>query len=479
MRSAIVAIGLALMGLLGLIEPSLAARRVALVVGNANYQNAPGLPKSTHNADAMAEMFRQARFDVVITLSDANLAQFNDAVARFRSEASNSDVAVVYFTGYGIDIDNIDYLMPIDAKLEKTGDAQAQAVTLESLADAAGGAKRLRLIIADALHGDPFPAGKAESDPGLDVPAPQAGTLIAYPAMAGTEAQDGNRDISIYTSALLQNLFAPGLDIRLAFGRVLDAVLRNTGRQQSSFVYGSLGGGNISLVSALPDRPMLDLAGEKTDYRVVEQINTAHAWEVFMVQHPSGFYFASAREKLRLAEAEPGEPAQPSAAPRRPQTASREEGLTPETPPPANTEFANPALISLAQQELARIGCYSGSTTGAMDQATRDAIRHYQNAQGQNPSLETPITRNFVAELQKQTVRVCPLLCPAGEVAQGNQCVEAGGGAPSGRGKQPAASAPTTAKRPPRTPPATASAPPPRAPAQASSGARVMPGVGF
>jgi hypothetical protein len=476
MKFASIAIGLALILPLALANPSYAARRVALVIGNADYLNAPALLKPGNDANAMATMFRQAGFDVVIAQSNTNLAQLHNAIAEFKSQAANSDIAVAYFAGYGVDIQDVNYLLPVDAKFATARDATTQAITLDSLASAAGGAKRLRLVIVDALHGDPFPAGKAESDDGLIEPAPQAGTLIAYSTTAETVSEEGDGAESIYTAAVLRNLFTPGLDIRLAFGRLLVDVLKTTAERQTPFVYGSLGSGNISLVPAPADRPMMDLAGEKTDYRVVEKINTAHAWEVFMVQHPSGFYFASARDELRLAETEAAPEPQQAPRPHRPETATREE-VPPLEPPAGAPDLATPALVALAQQELARLGCYGGTTTGALDPATREALSRYEKAQGQPSSGEVQISRSFLAELEKQTGRVCPLTCAVGQTARGNRCVDATTSAPvTGHNEpQPSVKRPT---RPTQAPPAV----PPRSSGQASTGTghtQVQPGVGF
>jgi hypothetical protein len=478
-------VGAALVLPVVLAEPSYAARRVALVVGNANYQNAPVLSKSDNNAKAMAALFQHAGFDVVMAQSNVSLGQFNKAIAQFKSEAADSDIAVAYYSGYGVDIEDVNYLVPVDAKLASVRDAGAQAITLDALTDSVAGAKRLRLVVLDALHGNPFVAGKAQSnattpdaDGGLDEPAPQPGTLIAYSSIAGSQSEDGASDRSIYTNALLQNLFTPGLDIRLAFGRVLVEVLKSTERRQTPDVYGSLGGGNISLVPPPADRPMMDLAGEKTDYRVVEQIDTAHAWEVFMVQHPTGFYFDSAREKLRLAEAEPVAPAgKPAAtAPRHTQSATLE---TPPAEAPGTIPEAvdTAALISSAQQELARVGCYSGSTTGELDQDTREAVRRYEKTQGQIPTKDIEITKDLLAELEKQTPGICPLVCPAGQSAQGDQCVDAGSSKPVAHRKDEA-----PPKRAAAKPASPATPPQQRASSQAAGGTGhsiVTPGVGF
>ena len=123
MKFASIAIGLALILPLALANPSYAARRVALVIGNADYLNAPALLKPGNDANAMATMFRQAGFDVVIAQSNTNLPQLHNAIAEFKSQAANSDIAVAYFAGYGVDIQDVNYLLPVDAKLANARDA--------------------------------------------------------------------------------------------------------------------------------------------------------------------------------------------------------------------------------------------------------------------------------------------------------------------------------------------------------------------
>ena len=122
------------------------------------------------------------------------------------------------------------------------------------------GAKRLRLIILDACRDNPFVAHACSANAGPRCARSSAGlgkveptstdTLIAYAAKAGSTAEDGDGGHSPFTAALLKNLTVPGLDVRLAFGRVRDEVLKPTGNRQEPFVYGSLGGGNIALVPA-------------------------------------------------------------------------------------------------------------------------------------------------------------------------------------------------------------------------------------
>ena len=83
-----------------------------------------------------------------------------------------------------------------------------------------------------------------------------------------------------------------------------------------------------------------------------------------------------------------------------------------------------PTQIRLAQQELARLGCFSGNVDGALGPATTSAVQHYESKRGQ-PAESVDISDTFISELKAQSTRVCPLVCPKGKVADGEQCIAA------------------------------------------------------
>jgi uncharacterized caspase-like protein len=300
-------------------DRAFADKRVALVIGNSAYKNAPALPNPERDAKAMAAMFEKGGFAVVTTSYDAGNLQFKRAIRQFEDAAAGADIAVIYYAGHGIEINGTNYLVPVDAKLASDRDADDEAITLDRLVEAADGAKRLRLVILDACRDNPFvrtmkrqrtqtrgvTAGLGKVEPA------GVNTLIAYAAKAGAPAEDGDGDHSPFTAALLNNLFVPGLDVRLAFGRTRDEVLTKTNNRQEPFVYGSLGGASISIVPA-PSEPTAAPAvsgGEKGDYELVEKIGTKGAWEIFLAQHPKGFYASLARQHLaKLANVPPAAP---------------------------------------------------------------------------------------------------------------------------------------------------------------------------
>jgi uncharacterized caspase-like protein len=289
-------------------DQAFAERRVALIIGNSAYQNAPALPNPERDARGIADMFQKAGYEVVTTAFNVGNLDFKRTIQKFEDTVTDADIAVIYYAGHGLNIHGTNYLIPIDAKLASDRDANDETITLERLVESVHGAKRLRVIILDACRDNPFARTmkpeRAAAFSGLGAVVPNSiDTLISYAAKPGTTTQDGGGDHSPFAAALIDNLFVPGLDIRLAFGRVRDEVLKKTGYMQEPFVYGSLGGSNVALVPA-PSQPVVatDLAGERSDYALVEKIGTKAAWQVFLNQHPTGFYADLARQQIAIVQ---------------------------------------------------------------------------------------------------------------------------------------------------------------------------------
>jgi uncharacterized caspase-like protein len=91
---------------------ALADKRVALVIGNSAYQNVPGLPNPINDATAIAELLRNAGFDVVDSRADLGIAVIRRAIREFADVARDADIAVVYYAGHGIEVDGTNYLIP-------------------------------------------------------------------------------------------------------------------------------------------------------------------------------------------------------------------------------------------------------------------------------------------------------------------------------------------------------------------------------
>jgi uncharacterized caspase-like protein len=298
-------------------QPALAEKRIALAIGNSNYQNVGHLANPANDAATMAATFRKANFDVVTLRNDLPASEMRRALREFGDKARDSDIAVIYYAGHGIEVDGVNYLIPIDAALEHDTDVYDEALSLERVLVAVEPAKRLRLIILDACRDNPFTKTMRQTiarrsiGRGLaKVEPPSPNTLIAFAAKAGFTASDGdNTKSSPYAAALAEHLTTPGLDLRKAFGFVRDDVLKATGNRQEPFIYGSLGGDDLALVPApaVAAPPAADPnEAIRRDYEFAERVGTKEAWDSFLSTYPNGFYSKLAqaqRNKIAAEEA--------------------------------------------------------------------------------------------------------------------------------------------------------------------------------
>ncbi|MCK1394571.1 SUMF1/EgtB/PvdO family nonheme iron enzyme [Bradyrhizobium sp. 1] len=283
-------------------EPAFAERRIALVIGNSAYERVPQLPNPVNDATAMAEMFRKAGFEAVTLKLDLKAAEMRRALRDFVDAVRDADLAIIYYAGHGLEIDGSNYLVPVDAVLERDIDAYDEAIPLDRLLAVVEPAKRLRMVILDACRDNPFakrlkrPVASRSLQRGLVMVEPNSpNTLVAFAAKAGSTADDGDARNSPFTTALVKHLPVPGLDVRKAFGFVRDDVLKVTNYKQEPFIYGSLGGDDVALVP-VPPAPKVDPAlAARDDYQLTSQINVVAAWDSFLAKYPTGFYSDLAR----------------------------------------------------------------------------------------------------------------------------------------------------------------------------------------
>ncbi len=299
--------------LTGSVDSSFAAdKRVALIIGNSSYKRVPKLANPANDATAIAALLKKAGFDVVESRKDLVASDMRRAIRDFSDKARDADIAVVFYAGHGIEVDGVNYLLPVDAALERDIDVEDEAISLERIIKVLEPVKRLRLVILDACRDNPFAnsmkrtiASRSIGRGLAKVEVAVSDTMVAFAAKAGSTASDGDGKNSPFTAALLNNLTTPALDLRLAFGRVRDEVLRSTANRQEPFVYGSLGGETVALVPQVAAPPVDLTAAARQDYEFAAQIGTKQAWNSFLAVHASGLYADLARAqhgKLLAAE---------------------------------------------------------------------------------------------------------------------------------------------------------------------------------
>ncbi|RZN00577.1 caspase (peptidase), partial [Bradyrhizobium genosp. SA-3] len=302
---------LALALLLGT-DPAFAGKRVALVLANSAYQHAPSLANPVNDGSVMAKTLKEAGFDVVESRHDLSALDTRRVLRDFADATRDADIAVVYYAGHGIEVEGSNYLIPVDAKLERDTDVYDEALSLDRILVAVEPAKQLRLVILDACRDNPFGkrmkrtiASRGIGRGLAQVEPTSPNTLIAYSAKAGFTAQDGDGANSPFTVALSKHLTTPGLDVRRAFGFVRDDVLKSTGNKQEPFVYGSLGGEDVPLVPVAAAAPAANPQADiRRDYELALQVGNRAAWDAFLAQHPDGFYASLAKLQLEKIGAE-------------------------------------------------------------------------------------------------------------------------------------------------------------------------------
>lgn len=398
-----------------------AEKRVALVIGNGAYQNAAQLPNPINDAKAVAGLFRKAGFDIVDERENLGSLEIKRAIREFTAQTRNADIAVVYFAGHGIEVSGTNYLVPVDARLANDFDAEDEALALDRVVRALEPARRLRLIILDACRDNPFLrsmqrtiATRAVIGGLAKVEPASSDTLIAFAAKAGSTAADGDGANSPFTAALLKNLAVPGLDVRLAFGRIRDEVLKSTGSRQEPFVYGSLGGATVTLVPE-PKRnaPAVSADNIRRDYELAERVGTAEAWESFLAVYKSGFY----ADLARAARAKLASPASQSAAGPRTAIAALPAPDASPSPPPDPV-----ALTRDLQTELKRVGCDPGAEDGKWSAKSRSALGLFNKHAGTKFDVRIA-SLGALEAVRGKDARVCPLVCGAGTRRDGETCV--------------------------------------------------------
>ena len=251
----------------------LADGRVALVVGNSTYAHIGRLPNPDNDARDMSAALRRLGFEVT-TEFDADRVELTEALRAFTRRSAGADISLVFYAGHGIEMDGVNYLVPVDARLERDVDVRFETVTVDDLLVSTSGAS-LRLLILDACRNNPLArsmqrtaafrsvSGGSFADLNEDLLGDE--TLVAYAAAAGTTAADGRGRNSPYTAALLSHLETP-LEIGLLFRRVRAAVLAATNGAQRPHEYHSLvgehyltrtlaAGASVTVSAAVPANP--------------------------------------------------------------------------------------------------------------------------------------------------------------------------------------------------------------------------------
>ncbi|MFH1571974.1 MAG: SUMF1/EgtB/PvdO family nonheme iron enzyme, partial [Gemmatimonadota bacterium] len=222
-------------------SPGPAERRVALVLGNDAYSEAP-LKNAARDARAMAEALSRCRFQVMLEIN-ADRPRMRDLIRQFGAALANADVGLFYYAGHGVQVDGLNYLVPVKARAAGPEEVPDECVAVESLLRyMEKAANDVSLIILDACRNNPYAGRSRSQGGGLAGFSGPAGSFVAFATREGEVAEDGEGPNSRFTGSVLRYLDTPGLEVRSLFTEVTREVSQATGGRQVPYQLSSLTG---------------------------------------------------------------------------------------------------------------------------------------------------------------------------------------------------------------------------------------------
>jgi formylglycine-generating enzyme required for sulfatase activity len=205
-------------------------QRIALVIGNGAYNSSP-LKNPVNDATDLAAALKRTGFSVTLK-KNANLQEMVESIEDFGNSLKRGGVGLFYYAGHGVQVSSVNYLLPVNARINKESDVRFQAVDAgRILAEMENANNGLNIVILDACRDNPFGKSFRSASRGLAIVAnAPSGTFISYSTGAGQVARDGDGRNSPYTSALLENIAKPGLTINKVFMNVRSKVKKETGQ---------------------------------------------------------------------------------------------------------------------------------------------------------------------------------------------------------------------------------------------------------
>jgi formylglycine-generating enzyme required for sulfatase activity len=279
--------------------PSHAEKRVALVIGNGAYRNAPPLPNPRNDAEDVSAALKRVGFETIVALN-LDKKGMDDATIRFARAAHDADVAIFYYSGHAMQFAGSNYLIPVDAKLVDEADLRRMTRVDEIVADLQQ-ARNLRILVLDSCRDNPL-ADELKRSIGLTRAASMQrglaridtpyGMIVAYSTQSGQTAEDGIGRNSPYTAAFLSHIEARE-EVGTIFRHVTADVYEATGRRQLPEL-------SLSLIGEfyLRERPQTQTVEAAQAWAAVKDTMSLAVLEDFISRYGGTLYGTLARARL-------------------------------------------------------------------------------------------------------------------------------------------------------------------------------------
>ena len=296
---------------------SFANDRVALVIGNAAYQHAPPLANPRNDAADMAGLLRRLGFAVTEGF-DITEAAMRDLIKAFDRRAGTAKVALLFYSGHGMEVDGANYLLPVDAQLEASRDLRHEAIELDFVLESMG--TGTNLVFLDACRDNPFArrwaGAKSVAVVGRGLAevteASASGMFIAFATHPGHTAADGEGRNSPFTAALKQNIETPGLEVNALLTEVRRTVLASTGDVQRPWANSSLSAAFYFVppsspgLEVAPQQPLVDAPDPAAEtWMQIRATANAQMVERYLATYPNSPYRMAAEARLEELNRQP------------------------------------------------------------------------------------------------------------------------------------------------------------------------------
>ncbi len=219
-------------------------KRLALIIGNADYLHGGRLANPVHDARSMAAVLQELGFTVQ-RFENCDQKTMKRAIDEFGSSLKRYTVGVFFYAGHGVQVKGNNYLLPVDAKLESENDVEYDAVRADRvLAKMESAGTATNIVVLDACRDNPFERSwrRSARGNGLAFMNAPSGSIIAYATAPGETASDGDGRNGLYTSAILEHIRTPGITIETMFKRVRSTIMEKSGKRQIPWESTSLRG---------------------------------------------------------------------------------------------------------------------------------------------------------------------------------------------------------------------------------------------